>query len=235
MAARIKYPIANGARFGKLTVLRHDTTVRGVQFWQCRCDCGVVVIVRKTNLLHRTRSCGCGHTKHGQSGTAYYATWRHMVGRCTQPNRPEYKHYGGRGIKVCDGWLSFENFYADMGPRPFPNAEIERKDNNGNYEPGNCVWATRRQQMRNTRRVRRLTLNGITLSLPDWADKLGMTRHTLRTRLNKLGWSVERALSEPLYFSKPRFPIHLRVKRTELLPLNYDQTRPETTAAHYER
>lgn len=94
--------------------------------------------------------------KHGLRDSPEYHSWANMKGRCLNPNAEHYDYYGGRGITVCDRWLKFENFYADMGPRPEPKSaySIDRKDVDGNYEPGNCRWATRSEQMRNTRRKR---------------------------------------------------------------------------------
>lgn len=117
-----------------------------------------------------------------------------MTGRC----RRGHKNYAARGIKVCDRWReSFANFLADMGPRPSSRHSIERKDNNGHYEPDNCVWATSAEQLRNTRRTRKITFNGKTQCLRDWATEKGWPYTTLRNRFVR-GWSVERALTEPI-------------------------------------
>lgn len=116
-----------------------------------------------------------------------------MRSRCERPNHRAYKYYGGRGIKVCDRWRKFENFLADMGDKP-KGKEIDRyPDKNGNYEPGNCRWATRAQQMDNTRRNRWYTLNGQTRTLTQWADCLGIEPHTLLKRIDR--WPLKRALS----------------------------------------
>ncbi|HEY9737554.1 MAG TPA: hypothetical protein V6D06_14770 [Trichocoleus sp.] len=121
-----------------------------------------------------------------------------MKSRCHNPNNAAYDRYGGRGIVVCDRWReSFENFYADMGPRPSEQHSIDRINNDGNYEPGNCRWATDKQQSRNTRRNRLLTYNGETLFLDEWAERLSISKHTLQTRLWR-GWSVEEAFETPI-------------------------------------
>lgn len=111
------------------------------------------------------------------------------------PKSASYPNYGGRGIKVCERWMDFDNFLADMGERP-EGLEIDRKDNDGNYEPGNCRWATIKQQCNNTRYNHKITYNGKTLNLVEWASVLGMKKGTLGNRL-KRGWSIERALTTP--------------------------------------
>jgi hypothetical protein len=143
-------------------------------------------------------------TKHGhnkrvngkskQSKT--YQCWRNMLNRCRNPNIPAWKNYGGRGIVVCERWLKFENFLADMGERP-DGMQIERGDNDGNYEPGNCLWATPKQQIRNRRVTRLMTLNGITQCVSDWGAELGVDESVIRHRL-KAGWSDEKALTTPV-------------------------------------
>lgn len=120
-----------------------------------------------------------------------------MVERCTVPTCNRWEYYGGRGIKVCERWLRFENFFADMGKKPSRAHSIERTDNNGNYEPGNCRWATQTEQGRNTRKTRFVTFGDQRLAIGDWADKTGISIHALRGRLNG-GWSVERALTTPM-------------------------------------
>jgi len=117
-----------------------------------------------------------------------------MWQRCTTPENPNYARYGGRGIRVCERWKKFENFFADMGKRPSPKHSIERKDNDGDYTPKNCVWATREEQANNTRRNRYLTHNGETLTLEAWAKRLGLSSSTLSHRLTK-GWPLEEVLT----------------------------------------
>jgi len=120
-----------------------------------------------------------------------------MKQRCLCPNDPFYERYGGRGIEVCKRWKdSFENFYEDMGPRPVGHV-LDRLDNDGNYEPNNCRWVTESMNQRNRSTNRLLTFRGKTVTLVEWAEELGFNVNTLTTRLNKLGWSVERALTEP--------------------------------------
>lgn len=170
------------------------------------CDCGTDRRVRGYQLRSgRTTSCGCarpvpsqlrhGHSKREKDSPEYVA-WRSMIGRCRNPKATNYRWYGGRGISVCDRWSSFDAFLEDMGTRP-PGCNIERIDNSGNYEPGNCRWATRKEQGRNKRNNVVLSMNGETLCVAEWAERTGIKRHTISARLAK-GWPVDRALSVPV-------------------------------------
>lgn len=142
--------------------------------------------------------------KHGHSGSSpngksrEYASWEAMIQRCENPNSAAYRFYGDRGITVCSRWRkSFLGFLADMGTRP-PGTSIDRFPNkNGNYEPGNCRWATRLEQGRNRRTSLLLTFSGRTLSPREWSGVTGLSLGTIHSRLLTLGWSVERALTEP--------------------------------------
>lgn len=126
-----------------------------------------------------------------------------MKAACNNPNHHNYANYGGRGITMCERWKSFENFLADMGERPSRQHTIDRIDNNGNYEPGNCRWATPRQQLTNKRNNVRLTFNGETMTLMEWSERYNLLFETLRGRL-KRGWSVEDALTRPIAKNGPR-------------------------------
>jgi hypothetical protein len=124
-----------------------------------------------------------------------YGVWVTMRNRCSNPKNPAYSRYGGRGIKVCERWEhSFENFFADMGPCP-PGMTLDRKDNNGDYSPENCKWATRKEQANNRRDNRLLTFNGKTQSLAKWSDEIGLSQHAIWGRL-KCGGSVAHALTK---------------------------------------
>ena len=161
--------VMNGHRFGLWTVLRENGRDRhGQAFWLCRCDCGTEKNVTGGRLRRgESRSCGCdkprmcaeANIKHGDSArgrmTAEYRTWSNMIDRCERPGNKQYRDWGGRGIKVCQRWReSFAAFLADMGRKPSPELSIDRIDNDGNYEPGNCRWATRLVQRHNQRRER---------------------------------------------------------------------------------
>jgi hypothetical protein len=149
-----------GQIFGRLTVLRRDGQRYGQSVWLCRCICGTECHTVRANLvLGLTQSCGCLNAElasarrktHGQSkGVREYRIWMGMKARCLQPSAARWKRYGGRGITVCERWLhSFERFIADMGPCPSPKHSIDRINNDGNYEPSNCRWATASEQMLN--------------------------------------------------------------------------------------
>lgn len=138
---------------------------------------------------------------HGASRTAIYGLWLKMIARCTKPENDDYANYGGRGIRVCDRWLSFENFFADMGERP-AGKTLDRKDVDGDYEPGNCRWATYREQNQNRRDNRLISFNGETLALQEWARRLGIRHATLQERLSK--WPLDRALTEPAHNTRPQ-------------------------------
>jgi len=124
--------------------------------------------------------------------------WRKMRERCNAPGQHGYARYGGRGVTVCARWDQFESFLEDMGTRPSSEHSIDRIDNNGDYEPNNCCWASRSEQQSNTSRNRLLTYRGVTLTMAEWARRLGMNIQTLHMRLTSAGWSVEKALSTPV-------------------------------------
>jgi hypothetical protein len=128
---------------------------------------------------------------------AEYKVWQQMHARCTNRRYHYYARYGGRGIKVCKRWNSFANFLADMKRRPSKEHSIERRNNDGNYCPENCYWATRAEQGRNKSNCRLITFQGTTRTLTDWARAIGMATSVLSNRINTHGWEIERALTTP--------------------------------------
>lgn len=186
-----------GKKFGSLTVIKYVGRSKGrFAVWLCRCDCGADTTVSGTQLRNgKTRSCGCSRTKypphliHGMAETPTYKSWSHMIQRCTNPANKSYQKYGGRGIKVCERWFSFESFYADMGKKP-KGLTIERIDNSGNYEPGNCKWATYKEQANNTRRNVRFAVGNEILTWSQLIDKTGLSKYIARKTYAKYELSI---------------------------------------------
>ncbi len=198
-----------GQRFGRLTAIR--MTVRGTkkpqrrnERWLLRCDCGNETETTKTAVVNGyTQSCGClqaevsqqsgkknathGHTRAKRRSSEYIA-WCNMHTRCRNENAENYRLYGARGITVCERWSSFENFLADLGPKPSPRHEIDRyPDNDGHYEPGNCRWTTKVEQHNNKRTNHLLTVDGQTLTVAEWAREANILPVTLHRRIRD-GW-----------------------------------------------
>lgn len=192
-----------GSRFGGLTVIAEAaepiiSAGRRNRAWRCVCDCGREVTLATSRLgTGRAYSCGCKRVRHGMHDSKEYGVWEEMVGRCTRPSHRNFHHYGGRGITVCERWRDFTFFFADLGSRPFPDASLDRIDNDGNYEPGNVRWATRREQARNTRANRLVEIDGRAMPVVEAAESIGMAQVTFATRIRR-GWSVERAVSQPV-------------------------------------
>lgn len=163
----------------------------------CEC-CGSVMLRSKANLKSTLgcRSCAMRRrAKHGYFGTRIYQQWADMVRRCTNPKYAGYHRYGGRGVSICDRWRSFECFLEDMGPCPC-KMQIDRIDNDGDYGPENCRWATCRQNSRNTSRTRLITALGRTQALAAWSDETGLSRSVIAKRLNE-GWPHDVAVTLP--------------------------------------
>lgn len=189
--------IMPGEKFGKWTLLAPER--RGHRkFWACRCDCGTERVVYENSMTSgRSTGCGCWKRGHMLTETPEYQAWRGAKLRCGNPNEPSYKHYGGRGIKVCERWVrDFLTFLADMGRRPSAKHSLDRIDVNGNYEPGNCRWATWSVQALNKRTNRRIAALGRTQTLTEWSRETGLSCDTLRKRV-AMGWSAERAVTTP--------------------------------------
>jgi hypothetical protein len=128
------------------------------------------------------------------SKTPLYAAWATMLKRCDNEKYARYNDYGGRGIKVCDRWYTFENFFADMGDRP-EGKTLDREDNNGNYEPGNCKWSTLQEQCSNKRNNVVITFQGRTLILAQWSREIGIPASAIKRRIFRYGWDIKRALT----------------------------------------
>lgn len=194
-------PIPVGTRFGKLTVTGpgiSTKTLTGKSIWKypCLCDCGKESRVESYVLRH-AKSCGCSRLSVNRY--AYrpeYRVWHGMKQRCLNPNGARFHRYGGRGISVCDRWRnSFENFFKDMGPRP-DGLTLDRIDNDGDYKPGNCRWATRAQQQSNRSANHMVEAFGERMNVTQWALRTGIKRNSIYNRL-KSGWPAEIALSAP--------------------------------------
>ncbi len=194
-------------RFGKYTVLRtvvaEKKSGKRETFAVCRCDCGSP---EKTIALYhlksgKSKSCGCNRKDtrrtHGLSESPEYSIWKAMRRRCEDPADDAYPYYGARGISVAEEFLDFSIFIKHVGRRPKVTDTLDRINNDGNYAPGNIRWATRTEQMRNTRRNHLLTLDRITMTLSEWCAHLGIKSETLHHRLRR-GWSEKRALTEPV-------------------------------------
>lgn len=189
--------------FERLTVKSFAYIKGGNSYWNCDCSCGETAIVKGYRLRNgHTKSCGCllkdklatqnGLTKRFNKEYRIYIS---MIERCCNVKNKYFYNYGSRGIKVCDRWLeSFSNFFEDMGEKPTPKHTIERKNNNGDYSPENCRWATRAEQNRNMRRNAWLTFNGEKFCVVDWSKRTGLSPNTIKGRLDD-GWTVEEALT----------------------------------------
>lgn len=210
-----------GHKIYRWEVLSYAGREKWNDFWNCRCECGIEMIVDGGNLrTEATKSCGClkielsgKRITHGMSrrnGRApEYGIWSNIIQRCTNPNNPKFqKDYGGRGITVCDRWRfgeggksGFECFYADMGPRPSPELTCGRGENNDGYCPENCTWETDPEQVSNKRNNVHVTYKGETLCRHEMAAKYGIKYFTLRSRL-KAGMTPEEAIETPIFGGK---------------------------------
>ena len=196
-------------RFGKLEVIGQARNSESKRImWKCRCDCGNIIFALSFHLKNgRTKSCGCLAkqrlktlaVKHNMSHTRIYRIWKTLRKRCNNPNDTNYKYYGKRGISVCKDWdndfMSFYNWAMQNGYED--NLTIDRIDNNGNYEPGNCRWVDMKTQNSNNRNNHKITYNNKTLTLTQWSIIYDIPYQTLATRLHR-GWTIEKALTTPI-------------------------------------
>lgn len=196
-----------GKRFGILTVAGMDesATHKNSNHWIFRCDCGKEISVAPSRVLSgHHKSCGCkkgkSSLKHGCNGDEFYPTWYSMMQRCYNPNHHKYESYGARGISVCDEWKDPKAFIVwarDTIGTKKTGYTVDRYDNNADYCPENCHWATPTEQARNRRSNRMVTLNGITKPFKAWCDDFGISDAVVRERI-KLGWSYEDAFTIPI-------------------------------------
>lgn len=196
-----------GKKFHRLTVIslsRVDCYGKSTKsIWLCACECGKHTEASGGDLrLGKHKSCGCLlidnaraiFSTHGKSGSRTYRAWKEMRKRCAYSNSKTFKDYGGRGIKVCARWNSFENFLADMGECA-EGRELDRLDVNGDYEPSNCRWATRKEQMRNKRNTAWIVIDGNKKSLAEWCEIFGAAQRRTHARIFKHGWDPLHALT----------------------------------------
>lgn len=193
-----------GQKFNRLLVVNYShKSDNGKPCWNVRCDCGNELKVIGALLKNgNTKSCGCLrkeitsalNAKHNLSKNNVYVTWQNLIQRCTNIKSEHYKDYGGRGIKVCDRWFSFENFYYDMGVRP-KGMSIDRIDVNGDYCKENCRWSTQKEQCNNKRSNLLIMYRGKIKTLMQWSEELGIKYSTLNSRINRSKWTIEKALS----------------------------------------
>ena len=183
-----------------------NSRVRTRAYWNCLCECGNTVEVEAGNLRNgHSQSCGClrreltkeRFTIHGLTESAEFRIWTGILSRCQNPNVKAFPLYGGAGVSVCERWLTFGNFLADMGRRPSLIHSVDRINTLGNYEPSNCRWATRKQQANNRRDNIRLTFAGQTRTVREWSDTTGMDYFVLIQR-HSAGWPVGAILTRPV-------------------------------------
>lgn len=188
-----------GKRYGMLTVIQYD----GYGRWTVKCDCGNTKHMLTRNFKYgQNKGCGCQQSKsaitHGKSKERIYSVWEGMKARCQNPNAKHYSNYGGRGIKVCEEWQKFEGFCKWAIESDYDDGlTIERIDSNGDYEPLNCCWKSRKGQANNTRRNKYIEFDGKRKTMSEWADDIGISYDTLRWRIRN--WGVEKALTEPIH------------------------------------
>ncbi len=215
MQRKFNYKNLIGERFGKLIVesFSHNHLTRPTLVWLCKCDCGNYKLILGENLTKTkgTKSCGClailtqTPTIHGQSNNRTYKSWNALKNRCLNVNDEHYWDYGGRGITVCEKWLTFEGFYEDMGDRP-EGMTLHRKNNYKGYNKENCVWADAKTQSREKRNNTLITFKGKTKCLSAWAEEYHLPANTIINRLKRL-WGIEKSLTTPS-------PSSLKILRT---------------------
>jgi hypothetical protein len=215
MAARNPTPL--GQRFNRLTIIADAPCRPGNNNRRAlaRCDCGTEkTYVLSEVVLGKTRSCGCIHREgvsyrgHGHTAerkrSPEFESWASMMTRCTNPKSRYFAYYGGRGISICKRWTTFANFLADMGARPEGTTLDRHPNRDGNYEPGNCRWATKTEQANNMASNTHFEFDGRSQTIAEWAAEYGLAYNTFIARLHRLKWPIERALKTPPRRSYPR-------------------------------
>jgi hypothetical protein len=189
-----------GKKYNMLTVIKEIRKGKhNHKHYVCKCDCGETVEVHY-GLIGKNKSCGCykvGNVKHGKSKTRIYSIWVSMLKRCEKPKTNGYEYYGGRGIKVCDRWHDFMNFYEDMNPTYKDELQLDRINSNGHYEPDNCRWITVKEQHSNKRSNHYLEYRGKMYTKKQLSEIGNMSYETFNSRLG-YGWSVEKAVETPI-------------------------------------
>ncbi len=220
MAAKINFELIKGQKYGRLTIISEATPDINKQGFparrvECLCECGNYTNIKMYSVTKGlTKSCGCllsesssrrtteRNTKHGKKGTPEYSAWLGVKRRCYSRNHDDCEFYIDKGITVCDRWLDkdngFLNFLEDMGERPSNKHSIDRINNDGNYEPSNCRWATATEQIENRSISIKLEHNGKIQSIRQWSIEIGISAANIQNRIYALGWSTERALTEPI-------------------------------------
>jgi hypothetical protein len=190
-----KLQISPGDKYGGLSIIEEVKPMKKARCFLCKCDCGNLKVVRLEHLRRGSVvSCGClnnekrkvsKNIKHGYKGTRIYRIWNGMKQRCLNPNSPNYKRYGGRGIKICDEWMNFENFLNWAKSTEYNDTlSIERDNYNRNYEPSNCRWATCKEQANNRSNNTFITVSGITLNIKQWSEYLNVGYSFLKHKLD---------------------------------------------------
>jgi hypothetical protein len=220
-----KFIDMTGQRYGKLVAIKRVPIPEHIKshsaWWLFKCDCGKEVEINSLHVRNgHIKSCGCWQrerlTKHGMTNTILFSKWNRMLERCRNHNRRDYKDYGGRGICVCDEWkkdfMAFYNWAVESGYKE--GLTLDRINNDGNYEPSNCRWATPKEQANNRRSSVFLTYNGETHTVSQWAEIQHIPRDTLDRRMRQCGWSVEKALTTPVKRQKNNRKEYLELWQT---------------------
>lgn len=202
-----------GKRFGKLTVIEeYDRNKRGYYRYLCKCDCGNEKIAIGSELQNgHIKSCGCYKkdsiinrcAKYTKEEKKLYGIWKGIRSRCNNKNSKPYQYYGGRGITICDEWNDYLIFYHWSMQNGYEKGkQLDRINNDGNYEPSNCRWVTPLENNHNRGNVNHYTINGITHTLTEWCSIYKIKYNTVRARIIQKGWDIEKALTTPLLKGK---------------------------------